>query len=300
MTVETSPPSETIAARHWQGELGLALVCLIWGATFVVVKNALTDVSTVLFLALRFGFATVFLGALYFARGGRFRHMGGVPAGLFTGVLLYGGYLLQTLGLRHTTPATSGFLTGLYIVLVPLIAASIYRRSPGISEWLGFAVATAGMGHMTLKSASFSVGEGELLTLACAFAFAGHILALSHFSQRMPTDWLALLQIACCAIIALATFWWVEEPFLRWTPTVIVALGVTSVLATALAFWIQTWAQARTTATRAAIIFALEPVFAWMTSFLVEGEVLTGRAISGAILILAGILLVELKPLRLR
>lgn len=299
MTAEPPAAAAARPPRHWPAELGLAAVCFIWGSTFVLVKNALADVSTVLFLALRFSLAAVFLAALYFARGGRLQH-GGVGPGLLTGVLLYGGYLLQTLGLRHTTPATSGFLTGLYIVLVPLLGAMVYRRAPGWSEWLGFAVATAGMGLMTLRSATFEAGRGELLTLACAFAFAGHILALGHFSERMHTDWLALLQIGACALIALATFWWVESPFLRASPAVLIALGVTSLFATALAFWIQTWAQARTSSTRAAIIFSLEPVFAWLASWALEGETLTARAVAGAALILAGIFLVELKPARRR
>jgi drug/metabolite transporter (DMT)-like permease len=113
----------------------------------------------------------------------------------------------------------------------------------------------------------------------------------------MDFEWLTLLQIGTCAVIALATFWWVETPVLRWNRQVVLALGVTSLLATALAFTVQTWAQRYTTPTRTAVIFALEPVFAWITSFVLTNELLSRRAASGAILILAGILLVELKPI---
>ena len=130
----------------------------------------------------------------------------------------------------------------------------------------------------------------------CAIVFAVHILLLSHFSKRMSTDWLSLQQIAVCAAIGLSTFWWVEPVTVRWSGPVVFALMLTSVLATALAFWLMTWAQARTSPTRAALIFALEPVFAWLTSWIVEGEVLTVRAFAGAGCILAGILLMELKP----
>ncbi len=281
--------------KTWSAELALAVVCLFWGSTFVLVKQALADVSTVLFLALRFSAATLILAAMYKLRGGKLTWKG-VGAGVLTGSLLYAGYLTQTVGLRYTTPATSGFLTGLYIVMVPILSAIVYRRMPGVAEWLGIVFAAVGMGLLTLNSARFELGLGELLTLACAFAFAWHILALGHFSKRMGTDWLTLLQIASCAFIANATFWWVEPVVIRWSPPLVVALAVTAVLATALAFWIQTWAQARTTPTRAALIFALEPVFAWLTSWLVEGEVLTPRALAGAGCILAGILLVELKP----
>lgn len=278
-----------------RGELGLALVCLFWGATFVIVKNALDDVSTVLFLAMRFSIASVLLIGVYRLRGRKLTTEG-VWAGLLVGSLLYTGYLLQTIGLKYTTPATSGFITGLYIPFVPLLQAIIFRRMPRAVEWLGIVVATVGMALLTLQSAKFTVGMGELLTVGCAFAFAWHILALGHFSRKMDTDWLTLLQIGACAAIGLSSFWWVETPVVRWSPAVVTALGVTSVLATAVAFWIQTWAQARTTPTRAVLIFSLEPVFAWATSWLLLGEVLTTRACAGAICILAGILLVELKP----
>lgn len=288
-----------MTSHRWSAELALALVCLIWGSTFVLVKNALADISTILFLALRFSIATLVLAGVFLSRGvGPART--GIVAGVLTGCLLYGGYLLQTLGLRHTTPATSGFITGLYIVIVPMLSAAVYRRAPGVFEWAGILLAGTGMGLMTLQSAQFGVGTGELLTLGCAFAFAAHILMLGHFSQRMNTSWLSLLQVGTSALIALSTFAWMETPEIRLTSAVLIALVVTSVLATALAFWIQTWAQARTTPTRAALIFSLEPVFAWLTSFVVEGEVLSARSAAGAGCILSGILLVELKPFQRR
>jgi len=122
-------------------------------------------------------------------------------------------------------------------------------------------------------------------------------MVLGYYSQRMEFEWLTLLQVGTCAVIALSTFWWVETPVLRWNAHVALAVGVTSLLATALAFTVQTWAQRYTTPTRTALIFALEPVFAWATSFLLTNELLSPRAAVGAIFIMAGILLVELKPI---
>jgi drug/metabolite transporter (DMT)-like permease len=162
---------------------------------------------------------------------------------------------------------------------------------------MGVSLATLGMGLMTLTSARFEIGAGEALTVGCAFAFAIHMLVLAHYSRQMQTELLALLQIATCAVISLTTFRFIESAFVRWTPGVLVALLVTSVLATAVAFLLQTWGQKYTTATRAALIFSLEPVFAWLTSYVVEREVLTGQSLAGAACILAGILLVELKPI---
>jgi drug/metabolite transporter (DMT)-like permease len=283
----------------WRADLALAGVSLIWGSTFVLVKNALDDISTILFLAVRFGIATLALLAIYALRKRSWR-LGGWRAGLVVGSFLFAGYLLQTLGLRYTTPAKSGFITALYIVLVPVLCAVVYRKVPGVSEWAGVALASGGLALLALDTASLRIGLGDLLTVGCAVAFAGHIVVLGHTSQQMESDWLALLQIGTCALFAFSSFWWFEKPFVRWSPAVLVALGVTALLATAAAFWAQTWAQKHTTATRAALIFSLEPVFAWLTSFLVADERFTAKAVAGAACILAGILLVELKPISLR
>jgi drug/metabolite transporter (DMT)-like permease len=283
---------------HRLAELGLASVCLLWGSTFVLVKNALDDISPVLFLGIRFSIAAIVLGAIYSVtrKPGKLTWRGGVIAGF----VLFVGYYLQTVGLRYTTPAKSGFITGLYIVLVPLLLAAVYRRVPGLSEWTGVSLATVGMGLMTLTTTNFTMGFGDALTVGCAFAFAVHILLLSHYSKRMPTEWLTLLQVGTCALVAIATCNLLEDPFVRWSPGVIAALAVTSLLATALGFYVQTWGQKYTTATRAALIFSLEPVFAWLTSYIFENEILTGQAVAGAACILAGILVVELKPLERR
>ena len=284
---------------QWRGDLALAAIALVWGSTFVLVKSALDDVSTALFLAIRFTLATLALVLIYTVRGRSWR-LGRLGAGATVGAFLYIGYLLQTLGLRFTTPAKSGFITGMYIVVVPLLSAAVYKKVPGLWEWAGVLLATAGLGLLTLDTASFSMGTGDILTVGCAIAFAVHILLVGHYSRQMPADWLALLQVGASAVFAGGTFWALEEPFIRWSTPVISALLITSILATAVAFWVQTWAQQYTTATRAALIFATEPVFAWFTSFLVTGEQLTGQAIAGAGCILLGIMLVELKPMASR
>ncbi len=271
---------------------------MIWGATFVTVKQALADVSTILFLALRFALAA---GALALALRGRYgaflERPRAVTSGVFAGFFLFAGYAFQTAGLRYTTPSKSAFITGLSIVLVPLVASLVYKRAPRIAEGFGVMVAAAGMGLLTLEDLSLRVGYGDLLTLCCAVAFAVHIVAVGHFSQRFGFEGLSVVQITSAAVFSMATFWWIETPQIRWTTSLLIALAVTGLLATALAFTVQAWAQKHTTATRTALIFALEPVFAWITSYIVAGETLSNQAVTGAILILAGIVLVELKPL---
>jgi drug/metabolite transporter (DMT)-like permease len=284
----------------WRADLALALVAMVWGGTFVLVKDALTDVSPVLFLGLRFSAATIALGVLYVLNPSGRGAYGAWTGGIVTGALLYLGYLLQTLGLQLTTPAKSGFITGLSIVLVPLASSIVYKKAPQLSEVLGVAIATTGLGLMTLTGRTLEMGKGDLLTVGCAVVFTFHIMVLGYYSRRMAFEWLTLLQIGTCAAIGLGSFWWVETPVLHWNRQVFIAIAVTSLLATALAFTVQTWAQRYTTPTRTALIFALEPVFAWATSFVLTNEVLSRRAAIGALLILAGILLVELKPITLR
>lgn len=291
MSSDQTPP-------QWRADLALALVAMIWGGTFVLVKDALTDVSPVLFLGLRFSVATLALSVLYVVNPSERGARGGWAGGVVTGVLLFLGYLFQTLGLRLTTPAKSGFITGLYIVLVPLASVFVYKRAPQISEALGVGVAMVGLGLMTFTGRTFEIGTGDLLTVGCAFLFTFHIMALGYYSRRMAFGWLTLLQIGTCAAIAVVSFWWVETPVLHLNRQVFIAIAVTSLLGTALAFTVQTWAQRYTSPTRTALIFALEPVFAWATSFVLTNEVLSRRAAIGAFCILAGILLVELKPIR--
>lgn len=281
-----------------RAEFALALMALVWGASFVMVKQALDDVSTLLYMALRFGLAATVLAAAFRRRLRepgvccRAEYMGGAVAGL----LLFAGYFFQTSGLRLTTPSKSAFLTGLYIVLVPFLVTVVYRRAPRLPEVAGILIAGAGMGFMTLDNWSLQMNWGDSLTLLCAVAFAGHILAVGHFSPRASFERFTVIQLAVVGAAAGSTFWWFEVPRLVWSTALLTALLVTALLATALAFAVQTWAQQRTTPTRTALIFALEPVFAGLTSFAVLGEIMTASAFFGAGLILAGILMVELKP----
>jgi drug/metabolite transporter (DMT)-like permease len=283
------------APPRWRTDVALALVCLAWGATFIIVKQALADVSTLLFLALRFSIAAVVLAIIFRPR---LNAKSALRGGLIAGVFLFAGYVLQTLGLNFTSASKAAFITGLYIPLVPLTGALLYRRTPDRFEILGVIAAAIGMALMTVEPGVLRVNVGDLLVAGCAVAFAVHIVVLGHFAKQAETGALAVMQIATCAVAALLSFSWAEPVRIVWSSKVIVALAVTSLLATAFAFAVQTWAQQYSSPTRTAIIFSLEPVFAWGTSWLVAGEVLTPRALAGAALILAGVLTVEVKPFR--
>jgi drug/metabolite transporter (DMT)-like permease len=204
------------------------------------------------------------------------------------------------MGLRLTTAPRSAFITGLTSVAVPLLAATVYRVKPQVSEVMGVLIATVGLAVMTLPGVLGPMRLGDLLTVCCAVGFAAHIVTLGHFSERMNYQLLSVSQIAISAILAWAMFSWVETPRLTWRPAVVWAILITGLLATALAFTIMAWAQRYTSPARTALIFMLEPAVAWITSYVTVGEGLSGRAAAGAALILGGVAMVELKPLNTR
>ena len=291
------PVQQNNAPLARRAEAALVVNTIIWGSTFVVVKQALHDVSPVLFLALRFTLATaallvLFRGAWTHPQNPRWSLQGGALAGIF----LFSGYAFQTIGLEYTTAPKSAFLTGLTSAFTPVLAALVYRQRPRAMEIGGVSIATIGMTLMTLPGARLAMNRGDLLTLGCAVCYAFHILTLNRYSPKSSVELLATTQIGVSALLAWSLFHWMETPYVRWTAGVWSAVLITGLLATAVAFWFQVWAQRYTSSTRTALIFMLEPVFAWITSYILTGETLSRRGVAGAALILTGILLVELKP----
>jgi len=279
-----------------RAEIGLAATTVIWGSTFVVVKSALTEISPIPFLALRFLVAAFVLAAIY----GRRMSMPALLPGILAGGLLFTAYVFQTVGLETTTPSQSAFLTGLSIPMVPLAASLVYRIKPRAIEVCGILAASAGMALMTFPAAHITINRGDLFSFLCALVFALHLVVIGHYSPVVGFEALAVTQVLTAAVLGCALAG-LLKPFslpakFHMGPQVAVAVLVTGLLATALAFTVMAWAQQYTSATRSALIFSLEPVVAWFTSWLLTGEVLSTRAIGGAALILAGILLVELKP----
>jgi drug/metabolite transporter (DMT)-like permease len=279
---------------------------LVWGATFVLVKDALTDVSPLLFNLIRMTLAFAVLAVVNRSELVRIsRH--GLIAGTIVGVFLATGYQFQTAGLLRTTPSRSAFITGLVVVLVPLLMALSWlrpagTRAPGWPAGVGALLAFGGLLLLTTPAGTVwqhlfaSIGLGDWLTLACAVAFAGHLLALGHVSPGLPSGQLATVQIGMAALVMAVTLPLGERPHLHLTPRLLVALAVTSVLATAAAFTIQSWAQKHLPPTHTAVILSLEPVFAWGTSLVFLHEHMGARSLAGAALILAGIALTELVP----
>jgi drug/metabolite transporter (DMT)-like permease len=295
----------------------MIFVVAIWGSTFVVVKGALSDATPAAFNLLRMTLAFALLGVLYHRSWHTIRR-GDLAVGALVGLCLAAGYQFQTTGLVRTTPSKSAFITGLVVVLVPLFSSIPGLRPPDVrrprwNAFLGATLAFVGILLLTAPAAAnssnwttsrlaglfpdlSSINTGDLLTFGCAVGFAFHCLALSHASPRIAFQPLALLQVGFCAVFMAASLPLIEHPHVTWTPRLVIALSVAAALATAAAFSIQSWAQSILPSTHIALLLTLEPVFAWITSFLFTGERLGLRAASGAILILIGIAITEFIP----
>jgi drug/metabolite transporter (DMT)-like permease len=287
-------------SRRLQADLALALCALIWGATFVLVKDALAFASVFSFNAVRFTLAALVMGVVY-ARALRKLDWAALAAGALIGLFMFGGYALQTLGLKFTTPSKAAFITGAGVVMVPVLLAVFWRRRISRWAWTGALAALVGLYFLTVPHSGFSaLSVGDLLALGCAVMFAFHIILVAKYSPTHSVAALSFLQVATtaaltalCLPVLTVTRW--ETPFLRWSPSLIAAILITAVGATALCFSLQVWAQQYTSPTHTAILFSLEPVFAALTSLIVVREHLSARVLAGAILVFIGILLAELK-----
>ena len=272
--------------------LALLGVTAVWGSTFVVVKDAVRQMPVTDFLAWRFALAAF---AMILLRPRAVAHLGrqGRRVGIVLGLALGAGYLLQTLGLQTTSAAVSGFVTGMFVVLTPLGAALLLREPPSRSAWAAVALATVGLGLLSLHG--LTVGTGELLTLGCAAAFALHIVGLGRHASSYDAFGLAVVQLltvaGLCAVVAVPGGLATPPDAGVWG-----ALALTSLAATALAFVVQTWAQAHLAPTRAAVVMTMEPVFAGVFAIGVAGEAFGLRAAAGAVLVLAAMVLTEVGP----
>jgi drug/metabolite transporter (DMT)-like permease len=270
--------------------LALIAVTAVWGVTFVQVKDAVAVYPLFAFLALRFAIASATL-AVPGTR--RVRTVGrrGVGAGLLLGLLLGAGYALQTAGLERTTVSSTGFVTGMYVVLTPLIALFLFRTAVGAAGWAGVALATVGLALLAGIHGG-SVG-GNLLVLAGAAVYSLQIVLMERFAPRYDAVAFTFVEMvaACLGLLVVALARSELEVPHGWT--VWGALLVTGVFASALAFLVQTWAQRRTSATRTALAFAMEPVFTAIFGVTLAGDRLGGAGWAGCALIMAGIVVAE-------
>jgi len=280
-------------SKRTLAELLLVLITLIWGATFVVVKGALSDASPLPFIALRFTLAGILL-LVVLARGHIDRKA--LAPGMTLGVLLWLGYTGQTSGLVYTTPSKSAFITGFSVILVPLLMV-LWRFRLRAASLAGAAFGLAGLYLLVAPSGSsgvLRVNRGDLLVLLGSVAFAFHIVLVGVYTRRVSFLHLVPVQILTVGMLAAGAWLFSPRPVLHTTGRLIAALLITAILATAFAFSVQNWAQQFTPPAHTALIFALEPVFAAITSRVVLGEHLGRRVLVGSGLILAGMVFSEI------
>ena len=247
---------------RWQVDLLLGLVTLIWGGTFLTVQGGVRLIGPFEFLFLRFVLAAIVLALLFPRRLVRLtrRDLG---AGAVVGCLLFAGYSAQTLALQLTSSSKTGFLTGLNVVIVPVLAFVALRQRPGRRALAGVALATVGLALLSLNDAlDWQVGPGEVLAVICAICFAGHVVAISRFAPRADTINLALVQIAVTAILSGIATPLHGEAFVAPPAAVWQAAAFLGIVATAFALVVMNGVQQFTTSAHAALIYALEPVFA--------------------------------------
>lgn len=275
-----------------RAELLLILCSLIWGATFLIVKNGIQDASPLLFIAIRFGLASLVFAPL----GLRSMLQLTRPAmgrGIVLGLLLFGGFAFQTMGLRYTTASKSGFITGLLVAFTPLFQLLLERRNPRWGNLAGVALVVFGLYFLTSPNGG-GFNQGDFLTLICAVIFAVYIVCLDIFSKECNVTQLTFLQMLITVGLSLLFSFSLEQRYLQWTPRLLLALGYLSVLATVVTLYLQTRFQKFTTPTRAAIIFSLEPVFSAIIAYYFGGERIGWMGLAGGGLIVMGLLVSEL------
>jgi len=285
--------------KRLRADVSLAFCSLLWGATFVIVKDSLGYSSVFVFLAARFTLAALLMAGF---RPHVFRKLrrGELLAGAALGFFMFGGYAFQTAGLQFTTPAKSGFVTGSSVVMVPLLLTIFWGRRLTLWVYAGVFAAVFGLYFLTVPAEGIShLNRGDLLTFVAAGLYAMHIILVGDYTRRHSVAALSVLQVAACAALAwlatgVASASGLEPVRFGWHWQSLAGIAICAVLATALAFSIQLWAQQYTTSSHAAILFTLEPVFASLTSYILLRERLGHRALFGAAFVLAGILIAEL------
>lgn len=270
----------------------LLLIALtaVWGSTFFLIRDLVTEIPSADFLAVRFAIAALIMVVIFH------RRVGGLDARHVRIAILLGGFygvgqLLQTIGLEHTSASISGFVTGMYVVFTPILGALIFRDRIGPVVWVAVLLATAGLGVLSLRG--FSIGTGELLTLGAAAVYGLHIVGSGRWARRENAVGLATVQALMialmCAIAAAPHGFTTPSTGKQWT--VVLYMVIASSVA---ALLIQTWAQAHMSATRAAITMTLEPVFAAAFAVAFGGERIGPRMVVGGLMILAAMYTVEL------
>ena len=278
-------------------EGALIAIASVWGLTFVMVQDAIEELPTMAFLGYRFASAALLMAVV--CRGPLRRlSLAGWRAGVLMGIFLTAGYIFQTLGLERTSASNTGFITGLFVVLTPVLGAVFLRQRVSGLAWAAAGVSAVGLYLLSGAGGDFEP-RGDGLVLVCAFALAAHILATSRSVGAHDPAALVVVQLGVCGVVCTVIAVFAGQLEVPRGETVWSALIVTSLVASALGFFVQTFAQQHAPPARTALILASEPAFAGLFGYLLADDRLSAVSWAGAGLILASIVAVEIAP-RLR
>ncbi|HEX6311280.1 MAG TPA: DMT family transporter [Acidimicrobiia bacterium] len=274
-------------------EGALVLAAFLFGVTFVLVQDAIEDITPTGYVTLRFLIGAAALAPFAWVIARRRREPARLlwSAGTIAGLLLFAAYLTQTVGLQYTESSTSAFITGLYVVFTPIIEAIARRRVPPAGVSTGIGVATVGL--FLLTGAELALGRGELLTLACAVLFAGWIVYQGSYANRLDTIPFTTVQMSVLALVSIPPT--AVTGIGQLTGVALFAAALTGIACSSGALSLQLYGQRRVSPSRAALILLLEPVFAGVAGY-VAGERLGAVKLTGAAVILVGIAIAELVP----
>lgn len=276
----------------------LVFITLIWGSTFVLVKDVLDHVSPMVLLAARFAIGVVALAlVLLVLRRWRGLTMRELAWGSVVGVALWGGYAFQTVGMQWTTASNAGFLTGMSVALVPILGIPVLRQVPGRWAWIGVVLAIVGLAMLSLRfDEGLSVNIGDVLVLGCAVAFTFQIVLISYVAHFGDPIRMTLVQVLVAGVLSAASVALFERPVPGLTAEVWAGIAFLGIVVTAMTIVVMMTVQRFTPAAHAALIFTLEPVFAAIFGIWLQGDRLTAIGWTGAALILSGMLVAELGP----
>ena len=278
-----------------QAEIYLLIIVIIWGSTFALIKGVIDTIPPYTYLAYRFLLAALILVVIFWKRLKKLNIMI-LKKGSLIGIFLFLGYTLQTVGLKYTTATKAGFITGFSVVLVPIISFLLLKEKVSRDSVIGVALATLGLWFLNYNS-SFSFNLGDFLVLLCAFSFAMHIISVGLFSKKLDYVLLAITQITVVFILSLFMALIFERPAIHFSYSSDIwwSILITGIFATALAFYMQNKFQRHSTATKTAIIFSGEPLFAAIFAYILIGEKVGLIAWVGGLLIIFGMIVSQSK-----
>lgn len=278
-----------------QAEIYLLVIVIIWGSTFALIKGVIDLIPPYTYLTYRFLLAALILILVFWKRIKEINIMV-LKKGSLIGIFLFLGYTLQTVGLKYTTATKAGFITGLSVVLVPIISHFFIKEKINRNSVIGVVLAFIGLWFLNYSS-SFSFNLGDFLVLLCAVSFAMHIISVGLFSKKLDYVLLAITQITVVFVLSLLMALIFERPaiHLSYSSYIWWSIVITGIFATALAFYMQNKFQRCSTATKTAIIFSGEPIFAAVFAYFLLGEKVGLIAWAGGLLIIFGMIVAQTK-----